>query len=706
MSGKENNQLRKFNLYPVGFMNTQKNKFYVTTPIYYVTAKPHLGSLYSTLLADVTARWNKLLGKKTFFLTGTDEHGQKIAQAAQAAGKEPKEFVDSFIDAYKGLWKEYNLQYDYFIRTTDESHKKAVQDWLQRLLDTGAIYKSFYEGWYCTPCETYVTHEVVAGELTGPLCPTCNRATVRVAEESYFFKLSEYQDKLLAFYEQNPDFIVPKERANEVISFVKSGLKDLSISRTTITWGIPFPNDEQHVTYVWADALNNYITAIGYGQPAQQKEFAYWWPADLQILGKDIIRFHAVYWPAFLMASQLPMPKQLLVHGWIKVGEQKMSKSLGNAIDPQVLYETYGVDAIRYYLVRHMSINQDTEFRISDLEQMITSDLANDLGNLLNRMTTLAHKYDVATLVPTKVWSEKSLELRDHLWDVLDDYQKYMDEYSFHLALGHMWKFIAQTNAYFHAHEPWKLAATDKNAFVEVLSATAHSLRAIALMLWPVMPDKMSELLSSLGDTVNLKYEHSILDSLQTDPWTHTFVLKKIDTLFKKPEPVLVDANSPLIPKEASANLREKGHPDVSAEACRARHSLGEGGTKAEGSAAVSQANLKEKDETFIDITDFAKVQLMVGTIEQCEEVPKSAKLLKSQVNFGQHGIRQVLSGVKEFFAPADLIGKQGVFVFNLPPRKMMGIESQGMLLFAPDANGKLQLVTIAAPVPNGTQLR
>ncbi len=650
-----------------------EHKWYVTTPIYYVTARPHLGSLYSTLIADVITRYHRLKGDKVFFLTGTDEHGQKVAQAAEKAGKAPKAFVDSFINAYTDTWKSYHIEYNKFIRTTDDYHVRAVQEWLKVLKDKGDIYKARYEGWYCTPCETFLTETEVRehtpthslrsatqgerGEV--PVCPSCSRATSYVSEETYFFKLSAYQDALLAFYEEHPDFIVPKERFKEVINFVKKGLKDLSISRTTVTWGIPFSDDEHHVTYVWADALNNYITGVGYGQKDREKEFNFWWPADVHVMGKDIVRFHAIYWPAFLMASGLALPKQLLVHGWIKMDEQKMSKSLGNVVDPQDLLQRYGADPVRYYLMRQMAITHDGNFSIKDLEQSISSDLANDLGNLLNRMVSLAQKNDLMIVPKEAVWSEEALGLRDECLNMLEDTQSYMDEYLFHMALARVWKFIHQTNVFFHSREPWKLVKEDRAAFNQIIAATCHALRAVAYILWPFMPEKMAILLSSLGQSADL--HNNTLEQLELGYWNQSFTLTHIEPLFQKPEPI-----------EENVEPVKEIVPAV--------------------------------DEITID--DVVKVHLVVGTIEACEPVEKSDKLYKMQVNFGDKGTRQILAGIQKYYKQEDLIGKQGVFVYNLKPRKMVGLESQGMMLLAEGADGNLQMTTVAHPVPNGTRLR
>lgn len=646
-----------------------KNKFYVTTPIYYVTAKPHLGSLYSTILADVASRYNKLKGKHTFMLTGTDEHGQKIAQAAHQANKEPKEFVNSFIDAYKNTWHEYNIEYNNFIRTTDKAHIEAVQEWLKDLIDKGDIYKSHYQGWYCTPCETFVTE---IGE-NSPMCPDCKRKTEIVSEESYFFRLSKYQEKLLKFYAENPDFITPKERLNEVISFVQSGLKDLSISRTTVSWGIPFPNDKKHVTYVWADALNNYLTGVGYKK--NKEEFNFWWPADLQVLGKDIVRFHAVYWPAFLMASDLKLPKKLLVHGWIKVNQEKMSKSRGNVIDPNELLDKYGADQIRFYLVKHMATTQDSEFSIESLEKYLNAELANELGNLLNRLVTLAHSYKIydikspayAKATSNLTWQSKEIELRDKFWSILALFNQEMEDGYYYRAYNALWKFIAELNSYFHNQEPWKVAKTDIERFKEIISATAHGLYSIAILVWPVMPNKMEELLHSLGINLEVKTDKNIIEELSSNPWNKDFMLNKIPALFKKIEIEKIEN------KNNKSNFME---------------------------------NKEKENKNYITIDDVIKVELKVGTIIEVEDLEKSDKLYKLKVDLGEENPRQILAGIKKYYTAEELLNKQGIFVANLKPRKLMGIESQGMMLLAEDANGGLKMATVESKVPNGTRLK
>jgi methionyl-tRNA synthetase len=637
----------------------KKNKFYVTTPIYYVTAAPHLGSLYSTLLADVAARYHKLLGKDVFFLTGTDEHGQKIAEAAKKAGKEPKAFVDGFIPAYKDVWKLYNIDYSKFMRTTDEYHVRAVQKWIMQLLKQGDIYKGQYIGWYCTPCETYVTDKDIQEDAKEVTCPSCLRPTNQLSEESYFFRLSAYQDRLLELYEKYPDLITPKERLHEVISFVKEGLKDLSISRTTITWGIPFPGDEKHVVYVWADALNNYITSIGYGSEDKEKEFEHWWPADMQILGKDIVRFHAVYWPAFLMATALAMPKTLLVHGWIKIGDQKMSKSLGNAVDPKSLASIYGVDAIRYYLTRKMTITHDSPFSIDDIEKSINDELANDLGNLLNRCLVLAHKYQYTKIQAPTAWSDAAQKLQHDCTEMIHQVTELIEQGYMHRAVTRIWEFINLANAFMQQQEPWKTAATDRAAFETSIASVIFSLRAIGIMLWPVMPEKMEKLLACIG--YSLKIEQNYNTTLEDTKWQGSCNLSIIEPLFQK--------------YERKTEVKPVEEQKVTIK------------------------------ENLISIDDFVKVDMRVGLIEHAEPIEKSDKLMKLQVDFGPLGKRQILSGVRKYLSVEDLQGKKGIFVVNFAPRMMMGHESQGMMLTA-ESDGKLSILQPGADIAPGSKIK
>ncbi len=659
-----------------------QNNYYITTPIYYVNSKPHIGTLYSTLLADVSARWNKLLGKNVFFLTGTDEHGQKIQEKAEQTKMAPQAFVDSMIPAFKKVWEQYNIKYDKFIRTTDAEHKKAVEFFINKLKAQDDIYKSSYIGLYCVPDETFVSPEAAAANNN--MCPTCKRELREVSEESYFFRLSAYQDRLLAFYENNPDFVVPKERLNEVISFVKSGLKDLSISRKTVKWGIPFPGDPEHTVYVWGDALTNYISAIGYGQDAAlaQTQFEAWWPANVHVMAKDIVRFHAVYWPAFLMSAGLPLPSRLLVHGYILTGDQKMSKSLGNAIDPETLGQQYGIDQVRYYLMRQMPITQDSQFDFKALEEHINADLANTLGNLLRRITGLAEQNNLMTIKPQETWEPFSGALKHKCEEAFRSYWEEMNKGYYHIAIAELWKFISMVNAYVQEQQPWVLAKKNKALFEEVLSAVCQSLHTIGILLWPVMPVKSEELLQALG--VNLVIGTNYEDALRKNNWDKTFTLVQQE----KPLFARIELTATEAPENKATDVKALKPEKQTQES--AKESVKEG-------AIVSTEA--------ITIQDFLKLDLRVGTIMSCEPLPKSDKLLKMQVDFDKLGTRQIMAGVAQSFKPEALLGKQGLFVFNLPPRKMLGEESQGMMMFAKDEHGNMQMTTVGENIENGSKL-
>lgn len=501
------------------------NKVYITTPIYYPSARPHLGHLYSTVIADVLARWYRLQNKPVLFTTGTDEHGQKIAQAAQSQGVLPQQFLDTIVPIYQELWKLYEISNDLFVRTTDPAHSKGVIHWISVLQKNGDIYKDFYRGWYCVPCEMFVAD--IQDNPDAISCTSCGRQTEQVSEESYFFKLSAYKEKLLDWYAHNPHWIVPHERAAEVVSFVSAGLRDLSISRAraAVTWGIPFPGDPAQVVYVWADALNSYITAAGYGDQVYGQQFEYWWPADIQVLGKDILRFHAVYWPAFLMAAGLELPKKLLVHGWITVNNQKMSKSLGNSIYPQDLLTQFHPDTIRYYLIKQCAITHDGSVSIADLERHIETDLANNLGNLLNRIATIAVTNNFGTLTGTCDMTVQEQGVR-----MLQDYTNYMELGTLHMALTRVWKYIQELNGYVHAHEPWKVVKTDPAHARVIIYSAAHGLALVGVVLTPFMPEKMRILLESMGISGSLQ----AFTEWDTQQRQYTFT--RIPPLFIKPE--------------------------------------------------------------------------------------------------------------------------------------------------------------------------
>ncbi len=662
----------------------QPRSYYITTPIYYVTAKPHLGTLYTTVLADVFARWAQMRGAAVYFLTGSDEHGQKIAQAAARAQVAPQQFVDGFVDAFKTVWSSYGIGYTRFIRTTDHDHISAVQHWIRTVRDRGDIYESPYEGYYCTPCETFVMDRDIAASEGGmsvlPTCPSCGRETVLVAEPCYFFRLSRYQDRLLAWYAEHPDMICPAERSAEVISFIKGGLKDLAISRSkkSVSWGIPFPDDERQVVYVWADALMNYIAAVGYGDVSRSNEYARWWPADLQIIGKDIIRFHAIFWPAFLMAADCPLPRRLLVHGWIKVGDTKMSKSLGNVVDPIALKDQFGAEQIRYYLTRYIAVSHDAPFGVDDLVTRLNADLANDLGNLLQRLISLAHARG-RVVITIGFGLERESELYRAVAKVITDVVAEVDACMLHRAYARLWEGIGLINSYVHTQEPWRLKEDCQDALDRILGHAGYSLAALALLVWPVMPAKMDELFAALGLSYTTMRDRMFADVYPSLPLGTGVMMR------------FAQRTTPLFPRIEGAQAVVEQQPVVS-----------DGSTK----RLAHEPRRTEAAVIDIAIDDFVQVVLVVGTVITVDSVPKSDKLYRLTIDMGEYGVRTICSGVRKHFEPSMLIGSQVTVVANLAPRMMMGIASQGMVLFVEDGEGKLTIVRPEHRVPNGTRLR
>ncbi len=656
-----------------------KNAFYITTPIYYVNDAPHVGHAYTTVAADVLARYHRLIGDDVFFLTGTDEHGQKVEKTAGEKGLKPQEFVDSIVPQYKELWRLLNISNDGFIRTTEERHKKSVQHLFKVLQDKGDIYKGEYEDWYCIPCESFWTSLQLK---EGGKCPDCGRPVEKLKEESYFFRMSKYEKQLLEHIETHPDFIRPESRRNEIVSFIKTGLRDLSISRTTFKWGIPVPGDDRHVIYVWLDALTNYITALGYPDTDTEK-FKKFWPEEnpvaAHVIGKDILRFHAVYWPCLLLAAELPLPKTIVSHGWWTIEGEKMSKSKGNVIDPAAVAKEYGVDEFRYFLLREVPFGLDGDFSKDALVNRINSDLANDLGNLHFRTINMIEKYLGGEIPePNYDVDEKILPFNVYEPEILGLFKKYkdlMESFSFNDAIQTVWKMISDANRLIDLQAPWTLAKSeatkDKLRLNNVLGSSAQVIKASAIMLYPIMPEKMEIIWEQLGHSTHLADEKIPIEKTF---WRY-FAGQKI---VRGPAPFpRIETERIKAKKAASAAAANQPSPPAPLP------ETGEGLKKVKES--VNEPQTAAVDNR-ITIDDFMKADLRIGKILEAERVPKSDKLVKMKIDIGAE-TRQIVGGIGKAYSPEELVGRTVVVVANLKPAKLMGIESQGMVLAAGDVN-------------------
>jgi methionyl-tRNA synthetase len=715
------------------------NKFYLTTPIYYVNARPHIGTTYTTVVADVIARRKRALGVDTYFLTGTDEHGQKIERSAEKAGCSPQEFTDRVSAQFRALWDRMGLTYDDFIRTTEPRHKRGVQKLFTLLKERGFIYKDTYTGQYCVSDEAFVDVP------PGAPCPDCGRITETVSEENYFFKLSAFERTLLEYYEAHPEFIRPETRRNEVISFVKAGLKDLSVSRTSLKWGIPFPGDEKHVIYVWADALANYITALGWGSDDTTK-FDKYWPADIHIVGKEITRFHCVYWPAFLMASGLPLPKSIVGHGWLLFEESKMSKSRGNIVRAETILDVLGADALRYFLLREIVFGQDGSFSFDALVQRYNSDLANGYGNLVSRTLTMIGKYFDGVVPEAAGVQADSITTR--IPAAISAFGRHFDALDFSRGLESAWEIVAAVDGYLTASAPWKQPESISDEQQRALRATvlytaAEAIRIVTALIYPVLPEAAAKVWAQLGlgdirqaDLKDLKwgglkpgtklgelgpvFPRAEKDAVQR--------MKDIEETNSIPEPVAtaaepVEATAGHVPVKAPTALQHHtsrleaaldGFAVAMAESTSesaamvafenfVKDNVGGGAKSPETTAPAAVVAPSAGDKITID--DFTKIELRVAQIRVAERVPKADKLLRLEVDLGYEQ-RQILAGIAEAYTPESLVGRKVVIVANLAPRKLRGFESNGMIVAASLEGGKPVLAGFLEDVEIGARLK
>lgn len=653
-----------------------KEKFYITTPIYYPSGKWHIGTCYTTIICDALARYKRMQGYDVFYLTGTDEHGQKIQKVAQAHNVSVKQYIDSVVDELKKLWSLLDISYDKFIRTTDEEHMQAVQKIFTKLYENGDIYKSQYEGWYCTPCEAFWTKT----QLVDGKCPDCGRPVELMKEESYFFKLSKYQDKIQKLIEDNKEFLQPVTRQNEMLNnFIKPGLQDLCVSRTSFDWGIKVPFDPKHVIYVWIDALTNYITALGYGSEDDSK-FKKYWPADIHMMGKEIIRFHSIIWPAILMALDLPLPKKVYGHGWLMFNNDKMSKSKGNIVDPFILCERYGVDALRYYMLREVPFGQDGNFTNEIFLKLRNSDLANDLGNLVSRVTAMVMQYfDGVIPAPDKkeTVDDELIAMANAMYNQVT---ACMDKMYVPDALDNIFKLIQRANKYIDECTPWILAKSEdgKARLKTVMYNLCEVIRMSAVILQPFLTKTPAKIFKKLGiEEENLKNFESI-EKFGAAIEGHK--VDKGEQLFER-----IDIQKEL-----------KVMDDILEE---------------QKKAAQKENQKKEEKENTVDISeitidDFAKIQLKVGKVVECQKVEKADKLLCSKIDLGEGQPRTIVSGIAKYYTPEEMVGKQVIVVTNLKPVKLRGIESQGMVLCASDEQGNLAIISPEKDMTAGSEVR